>query len=70
MEEAVRAELAHRFADASVAPRRLIFKLANDTEAMGRAQEYGRLYADLPKETALRTLRFWRMRRQSTELAA
>jgi uncharacterized protein (DUF2336 family) len=44
--------------------------LGHGAEAMGRAQEYGRLYADLPKETALRTLRFWRMRRQSGELAA
>jgi uncharacterized protein (DUF2336 family) len=44
--------------------------LNTETEAMGRAQEYGRLYAELPRETALRTLRFWRLRRQSTELAA
>jgi uncharacterized protein (DUF2336 family) len=44
--------------------------LGNGAEAMGRAQEYGRLYADLPRETALRTLRFWRMRRQATDLAA
>lgn len=36
---------------------------------MSKAQEYGRLYGELPKETALRTLRFWRMRRH-TDLAA
>lgn len=47
-----------------------IVLLGQGAEAMGKAQEYGRLYADLPKETALRTLRFWRMRRQSTDLAA
>jgi uncharacterized protein (DUF2336 family) len=45
--------------------------LGTDNDAMGRAQEYGRLYADLPRDTALRTLRFWRMRRQSAgEMAA
>jgi uncharacterized protein (DUF2336 family) len=44
--------------------------LNSDTDAMGRAQEYGKLYADLPRETALRTLRFWRMRRQTSEMAA
>jgi uncharacterized protein (DUF2336 family) len=47
-----------------------IVLLGQGSEAMGRAQEYGRLYAELPKETALRTIRFWRMRRQSSELAA
>jgi uncharacterized protein (DUF2336 family) len=44
--------------------------LNSDSDAMGRAQEYGKLYADLPRETALRTLRFWRLRRQTTEMAA
>ena len=44
--------------------------LGQTADAMGRAQEYGRLYADLPRETALRTLRFWRMRRQTADLAA
>lgn len=33
------------------------------TNAMGRAQEYGSLYADLTREQALRTVRFWRMRK-------
>jgi hypothetical protein len=37
---------------------------------MGRAQEYGKLYGDLPRDTALRTLRFWRLRRQTPEMAA
>lgn len=44
--------------------------LNQDADAMGRAQEYGKLYAELPRDTALRTLRFWRLRRQSTDLAA
>jgi uncharacterized protein (DUF2336 family) len=44
--------------------------LGHGVDAMGRAQEYGRLYVDLPRETALRTLRFWRMRRHSADLAA
>jgi uncharacterized protein (DUF2336 family) len=44
--------------------------LNTETDAMGRAQEYAKLYAELPRDTALRTLRFWRLRRQSTELAA
>jgi uncharacterized protein (DUF2336 family) len=44
--------------------------LGADGDAMARAQEYGRLYADLPRDTALRTLRFWRMRRHTGDLAA
>jgi uncharacterized protein (DUF2336 family) len=44
--------------------------LDNQSNAMGRAQEYGKLYADLSRDTALRTLRFWRLRRQSTDIAA
>ena len=38
--------------------------MLSDTEnAMGKAAEYGRLYNDLPRDTALRTIRFWRLRR-------
>ncbi|MFT4074281.1 MAG: DUF2336 domain-containing protein [Asticcacaulis sp.] len=37
--------------------------LADQENAMGKAGEYARLYNELPKETALRTIRFWRMRR-------
>ena len=44
--------------------------LDREADAMGRAREYGELYTQLPKETALRTLRFWRMRRQTGEFAA
>ncbi len=31
-------------------------------DAMGRARTYGKLYAELTHDTALRTLRFWRIR--------
>lgn len=37
--------------------------LADSDNAMGRAAEYGKLYTDLPRETAMRTIRFWRLRR-------
>jgi uncharacterized protein (DUF2336 family) len=37
---------------------------------MALAEEYGRLYGELPRETAMRTLRFWRMRRQTGDIAA
>jgi uncharacterized protein (DUF2336 family) len=47
-----------------------VLMLDRDADAMGRAKEYGDLYADLPRESALRTIRFWRMRRQATDLAA
>lgn len=47
-----------------------VLVLDREADAMGRAKEYGDLYAELPKESAQRTLRFWRMRRQSTDLAA
>jgi uncharacterized protein (DUF2336 family) len=39
-------------------------------QGMARAEEYGRLYAALPKETALRTMRFWKMRRSTGDVAA
>lgn len=44
--------------------------LDREIDAMGRAREYGELYSELPKEAALRTLRFWRMRRQTGDVAA
>ncbi|HZZ37385.1 MAG TPA: DUF2336 domain-containing protein [Caulobacteraceae bacterium] len=46
-----------------------VLVLDRDANAMGRAREYGELYSELPKDSAQRTLRFWRMRR-GTELAA
>ena len=39
-------------------------------QARRKAEEYGALYAKLPRDTALRTLRFWRMRRQTGTIAA
>jgi uncharacterized protein (DUF2336 family) len=47
-----------------------VLVLDQEADPMGRAKEYGDLYAELPLETAQRTLRFWRMRRQATDLAA
>ncbi|CAN5336508.1 DUF2336 domain-containing protein [soil metagenome] len=37
--------------------------LNDDGDAMGKAHGYGRLYVELTREQALRTVRFWRMRR-------
>jgi uncharacterized protein (DUF2336 family) len=39
-------------------------------DVMGKAKAYGGLYADLPRESALRTIRFWRLRRGSRDVAA
>jgi uncharacterized protein (DUF2336 family) len=39
-------------------------------EGMGKAQVYGKLYTELEPETAKRTLRFWRMRRDMGDVAA
>jgi len=36
-----------------------------DANAIGRAREYGALYAAVTTEAAMRTIRFWRMRRQT-----
>lgn len=40
------------------------------SRGMTMAEQYGALYAELPRDTALRTLRFWRMRRQTGDVAA
>ncbi len=37
---------------------------------MGKAKAYGELYAALPRDAALRTIRFWRMRRTTGDVAA
>ncbi len=37
--------------------------LNDDGDAMAKAHSYARMYAELTREAALRTLRFWRMRR-------
>jgi len=47
-----------------------ILILGPEADAMGRAREYGQLYAALPLEVASRTIRFWRMRRQTGDMAA
>ena len=47
-----------------------VLVLDRDADAMARAKEYGDLYAQVSRESAQRTLRFWRMRRQSPDLAA
>ncbi|WP_374571612.1 DUF2336 domain-containing protein [Phenylobacterium sp.] len=44
--------------------------LDRDVNAMARAREYGDLYEALPMEAAQRTIRFWRLRRQSGAAAA
>lgn len=44
--------------------------LDRETNAMGRAREYGELYEALPQEAAQRTIRFWRVRRQTGDVAA
>jgi uncharacterized protein (DUF2336 family) len=46
----------------------LILDPADDV--MGKAKTYGELYAALPRESALRTIRFWRLRRQTGDVAA
>jgi uncharacterized protein (DUF2336 family) len=48
----------------------VVLMLDRETDAMGRAQEYGELYNRLERDAALRAIRFWRMRRQSGELVA
>jgi uncharacterized protein (DUF2336 family) len=47
-----------------------VLVLDRDSDPMGRAKQYGDLYSELPKESAQRTLRFWRMRRQRPDMAA
>jgi uncharacterized protein (DUF2336 family) len=42
-----------------------VILLNEDGDAMAKAHGYGRLYAELTREQAMRTLRFWRMRRSA-----
>jgi uncharacterized protein (DUF2336 family) len=44
--------------------------LDRDSNALGRAREYGELYETLARDVAQRTIRFWRMRRQTGDVAA
>ena len=39
--------------------------LNDDGDAMAKAHSYARMYAELSKDAALRTLRFWRVRREA-----
>jgi uncharacterized protein (DUF2336 family) len=39
-------------------------------KGMAVAEDYGRRYAELPRDAALRTIRFWRMRRRTGDVAA
>jgi uncharacterized protein (DUF2336 family) len=41
-----------------------------EINAIGKAREYGALYAAVTPEAAMRTVRFWRMRRQTGDVAA
>lgn len=43
--------------------------LGSDGDAMGKAHSYAAMYADLTREAAGRTLRFWRMRRGAAQAA-
>ena len=43
--------------------------IGSDDNAMGKAHSYAKLYADLERDAALRTLRFWRMRRGTATAA-
>jgi uncharacterized protein (DUF2336 family) len=47
-----------------------VLVLGRDENAMGRAREYGELYSNLSRDAACRTVRFWRMRRQTGDVAA
>ncbi len=42
----------------------------NEASALGKAREYGELYAAVTPEAAMRTIRFWRMRRQTGDVQA
>jgi uncharacterized protein (DUF2336 family) len=44
--------------------------LNRDDDAMLRAKSYGDLYNNLPRDAVLRTIRFWRMRRTTGDVAA
>ena len=48
----------------------VVLMLGHEADVMGRAKEYGDLYQQLTKDAALRAIRFWRLRRQTGELAA
>jgi uncharacterized protein (DUF2336 family) len=47
----------------------VVVMLGSEENAMGKAHTYARLYAELQRDAALRTLRFWRMRRETAVAA-
>ena len=47
-----------------------VLVLGPEGDAMRHAREYGQLYSDLSTDVANRTIRFWRMRRSTGDLAA
>jgi uncharacterized protein (DUF2336 family) len=47
-----------------------VLMLDSDPDAMAKARQYGQLYNELPLEVAQRTIRFWRMRRQTGDVSA
>ncbi len=47
-----------------------VLMLDKEANAMARAREYGEIYAQLTQEAANRAIRFWRLRRQTGDLAA
>ena len=48
----------------------VVLMLEADENAMGRAQQYGDLYNQLSSDAASRAIRFWRLRRQTADIAA
>jgi uncharacterized protein (DUF2336 family) len=48
----------------------VVLMLDSDENALGRAQEYGNLYSQLSPDAASRAIRFWRLRRQTADVAA
>ena len=47
-----------------------ILLLDVEADPMTRARQYGDLYTELPRDAATHTLRFWKLRRQSGDVAA
>ncbi len=47
-----------------------VLVLDRESNAMGRAREYGELYEGLTRDVALRTIRFWRLRRTTGDVKA
>ncbi len=47
-----------------------VLMLDKEVNAMARAREYGEIYGQLTQEAANRAIRFWRLRRQTGDLAA